>query len=242
MESLYKRRIAEGKCGSCGEPNKNGGSLCNKCKKAAKEKQAAKREQARSEGLCIESGCKNKAAKGSTRCEEHLESQRQARLASSEKLMGAGLCRNAASHGPAKPGCTLCQACIDQLSKTSSEHYERRKAAGTCYYCDRKPMKGYTTCKRHTQYHQDQRKQLKLDALAAYGGPQCAGCPEHDPAILEIDHIDGGGRQHRLAEHIEGGIAFYQWLKQHNYPAGYRVLCPTCNKKAHAGVPLPNDS
>jgi len=137
----------------------------------------------------------------------------------------------------AKPGCKLCQSCIDQRSKTSSEHYQRRKAAGTCYYCKADPLPGYTTCEYHRQKQQDARWALKMDALLAYGGPTCVGegCDQDDPEVLVIDHTDGGGRKHRSAENIEGGVAFYQWLKNNGYPPGFRVLCANCNWKAHLG-------
>ena len=73
-------------------------------------------------------------------------------------------------------------------------------------------------------------EKLRLDALVQYGGMcTCCGFSDlkrklHGKTFLEIDHIQGGGRQHRKEV---GNI--YQWLKNNNYPDGYRVLCRGCN-------------
>lgn len=77
-------------------------------------------------------------------------------------------------------------------------------------------------------WHELRRKSLKRDALKAYGN-KCACCYEQVPEFLTIDHIDGGGRIHRK----QIGSATYQWLKKHNYPPGFRVLCFGCNFAFH---------
>lgn len=188
-------------------------------------------EERKAAGLCVV--CEE-PSQGNTKCEACKQKERGRREQRLEERKANGIC--VACPRPAKPGCTLCQDCIDKRSKVSSEHYRRRKEAGTCYYCNRKPLKGRTTCKYHAEKLKAYRVQLKLDALEAYGGPKCVGCGNEDVSVLEIDHINGGGRKHRQAEAIEGGLAFYQWLKNQAYPSGFRVLCPTCNKKAYLGL------
>jgi hypothetical protein len=59
---------------------------------------------------------------------------------------------------------------------------------------------------------------------------QCPGCTETHLEFLSIDHINGGGRKHRLS--IGGGI--YAWLRKNNYPDGFRVLCHNCNQSRGA--------
>lgn len=241
MTTLYKRRIEQGLCGGCGEPNKNGGSLCDTCKEKSRIREAAKREKRKTAGFCIQCG-KRKPKPGSKRCRTCLKSQREARAAAIEEFREAGLCVGCGQREP-KEDCSLCQKCIDNRSRISSEHYRRRKEAGTCYYCRRKPTQGTTMCKHHLEQSRDYRFQTKVSALDAYGGPVCIGCGADDIEILEIDHIDGGGCQHRKkVTSGMGGHPFYQWLKREGYPPGYRVLCPTCNKKAHAGLPLPTET
>jgi predicted restriction endonuclease len=68
-------------------------------------------------------------------------------------------------------------------------------------------------------------KALRLEVLAHYGG-KCACCGESVPEFLAIDHINGGGCQHR--KEIPGGNVC-AWLKKNNYPEGFQVLCHNCN-------------
>ncbi len=73
------------------------------------------------------------------------------------------------------------------------------------------------------------RVRLKGRILAAYGGA-CACCAETATEFLCIDHVDGGGNEHRRYLGTAGrGNAFYQWLINRDFPSGFRVLCMNCN-------------
>lgn len=72
------------------------------------------------------------------------------------------------------------------------------------------------------------RRNLRIEAINKYGGCKCAMCPETRIGALTINHIDGGGRQHRSSIG-SGGTQFFRWLKNNNYPEGYNVLCSNCN-------------
>ncbi len=67
---------------------------------------------------------------------------------------------------------------------------------------------------------------MKLAAFAAYGGSKCVCCMESEICFLAIDHINGGGHEHRKVNKIG---SLYQWLHRNKYPDGYRVLCHNCN-------------
>ncbi len=75
---------------------------------------------------------------------------------------------------------------------------------------------------------------LKLRIFAEYGG-RCVCCGETAPEFLSIDHVAGGGNEHRKTlsksrSRHPGGLAFYQWLKRSGFPKdGYRLLCMNCN-------------
>jgi len=56
---------------------------------------------------------------------------------------------------------------------------------------------------------------------------KCACCGEWRLEFLTLDHIDGGGNQHRKSGMT--GRKFYLWLKREGFPPGYRVLCMNCN-------------
>lgn len=65
----------------------------------------------------------------------------------------------------------------------------------------------------------------RLTALAAYGN-RCACCGETRPEFLSIDHVNNDGAAHRR-EIGSGNLP--AWLRAHNYPAGFQVLCYNCN-------------
>lgn len=61
------------------------------------------------------------------------------------------------------------------------------------------------------------------------GDPKCACCEEPNLVFLVIDHIEGGGNEHRKQTRTRGGYSFYLWLIREGFPEGFRVLCHNCN-------------
>lgn len=53
-----------------------------------------------------------------------------------------------------------------------------------------------------------------------------------DIDVLNIDHINGGGRRHMAEIKANGfGGTLYAWLRRNNFPDGFQVLCYNCNNK-----------
>lgn len=82
--------------------------------------------------------------------------------------------------------------------------------------------------------HQSERyanmnEKLKIEVLMHYGNGkcECIVCGEKRLACLSIDHINGGGSKHRnsISKNGCGGVRFYKWLKDNNYPDGYQTMC-----------------
>lgn len=106
---------------------------------------------------------------------------------------------------------------------------------------------------KHKQYRDDHktidlnnRKQLKIQVLSHYSNdndnPTCKTCGENHIEFLEIDHINGGGREHRKQLHLYGNV-LYRWLIKNNYPSGFQVLCSNCNtKKVKISAKLKSES
>lgn len=108
-----------------------------------------------------------------------------------------------------------------------------KKSAGLCV-CGLKLANGKTSCPRCLQqrktsvahrYQQDRKAALKH-----YGG-KCAVCGEDLEIFLTIDHINNDGAEHRrqLRGKNCSGINIGAWLRLHNYPQGFQVLCVNCN-------------
>jgi len=76
-------------------------------------------------------------------------------------------------------------------------------------------------------------KRLKRTVISYYGGV-CECCGEDNIDLLTIDHINGNGAKHRRSIPTNtNGSAFYRWLRNSNYPGGFRVLCFNCNCGRH---------
>ena len=102
----------------------------------------------------------------------------------------------------------------------------------TCVYCHRDRSRarqknnGYPVMKRQVEL-------LTEGVYKAYG-QCCTKCGNNDRDVLTIDHVDQKGSQHKSNSGTRfRGIHLYRWLKQNNYPPGFRTLCINCNVKTY---------
>jgi hypothetical protein len=58
---------------------------------------------------------------------------------------------------------------------------------------------------------------------------RCGQCGDQVFEHLCLDHVDGGGTQHRLKDPGCRGKSVYAWCKRNCYPPMFRVLCWNCN-------------
>jgi hypothetical protein len=79
-------------------------------------------------------------------------------------------------------------------------------------------------------YDQARNQAIRLRCIEAYGG-ECSCCGETEFVFLVIDHVNGGGAEHR--RQIGAGNALCQWLIKNNFPDGFQVLCWNCNYAKH---------
>lgn len=112
----------------------------------------------------------------------------------------------------------------------------------TCIECKQtKPREQFTNDKRRKYGHASyclvcnrdrinrRNRALRVKVLTHYSGggpPTCACCGETILEFLALDHINGGGRQHRKTIKIR----WWEWLRKHGFPEGFRVLCHNCNQ------------
>lgn len=156
-----------------------------------------------------------------------------------------------------------CSTCGEM--KDESEFYKSSKTRGyyyRCKECQRKRRRKYykehrdlelaraieyrrtheRDLAKERKWSRNRRKRIRLEVLKHYGGdpPKCACCGESIIEFLSIDHIYGGGNQHRkkiFGRKGRAGFSFYCWLKRNGFPEGFQVLCYNCNcAKAYCGI------
>jgi hypothetical protein len=73
------------------------------------------------------------------------------------------------------------------------------------------------------------RVKVRIDMIKEYGG-KCSDCGITDIDVLDMDHIDNNGSEHRrMGFH---GYNLYRFLKKNNWPKdNYQLLCRNCNWK-----------
>jgi hypothetical protein len=72
----------------------------------------------------------------------------------------------------------------------------------------------------------EQGRRYRQQVLDWYGG-KCACCGESHPEFLAMDHVDGGGSEHR--REIKTRLTTWLWRQGGPVP-GFRILCHNCNQ------------
>lgn len=117
-----------------------------------------------------------------------------------------------------------CKACVLARSReryklvlsVDEEFMQRNRERGMQWYLENQEK----SAKRIADNHRSEREKC-----IAHYGPDCACCGESRYEFLCIDHINGGGEQHRKI----AGSKISRWLIKNNFPPGFRVLCSNCN-------------
>ncbi len=174
------------------------------------ENQARCRKKKTDKGLCCQCG-KEKIFKAK-RCEtcynKVVDTTRKTRKERCDK----GLCTNCGDF-PHEDGKKRCSACL----KKQNDWYE------------------------NSNYREENRKKdiirrrKRKQKIFKHYGTKCACCNLEQYEFLCIDHIEGGGNEHRRSLEMSksrcgsSSTNFYKWLEKNNYPEGFQTLCHNCN-------------
>ncbi len=131
--------------------------------------------------------------------------------------------------------------CINCKRKHDREYAESHKVecrtrANNWYHIHKTEVRGKR--KEYEKWYREQTKEkrreedeaIKIMALSYYGNRrlECVCCGETKLDFLTIDHINDNGAEERKRLNRRGGIWFYKWLIENNYPSGYQTYCWNC--------------
>lgn len=149
-----------------------------------------------------------------------------------------------------------CDDCSDKALRDGRSRFQKRYKLGLCGYCGKnKHEEGKKTCseclrKNKNRYSKSDkniqltraseiRKERKIRIFKYYGGI-CSCCGESELMFLALDHIDGGGNEHRRVignnknnRCGSSSTQFYKWVEKNNYPDFLQILCHNCNMGKH---------
>lgn len=131
------------------------------------------------------------------------------------------------------PHCRSCHLAMSEAWR--KKNMDKVRTAATARY--RKNPEKYRKLRR--EYHSRNRKRANAtgrkaakkrweDCVKGLGG-KCSCCGERRMTMLEIDHIQGFGNQHRRK--MGGAVGVYVDIIKQGFPKDkYRVLCCNCNQ------------
>lgn len=120
--------------------------------------------------------------------------------------------------------------CVDGLksrcTKCSSEYVKQIRSENPKYAKKAEDWRIRNAGKLRQRGY-EYRLAIRMEVIRHYskGSMECECCQESIVEFLTIDHVDGGGSNHRR----EIKINMYHWLKKNGFPTGYRILCYNCN-------------
>ena len=126
----------------------------------------------------------------------------------------------------------LCFGC--NLEKARGVRVRKKGGMSKLYILDRAETRSRRAVRRYylmknRKIRKKYNRKLKEMVIERYshGTNKCAMCGLAAMNNLTIDHVNGGGTEHRK----EIGCELYKWLIDNNFPDGYQVLCFACNLK-----------
>ena len=131
--------------------------------------------------------------------------------------------------------CSKCKQVFPRTIEFFRWRSDRNEFRASCRFCDKQHYKDNrkTYLARNNRWHLNFKKKI----LRHYSPDlKCQMCGFDDIRALSLDHIDGGGNEHRRQIDVHSGAMFYRWIRDNNFPEGYQVLCMNCQfikKKTH---------
>lgn len=108
--------------------------------------------------------------------------------------------------------------------RSVGEFYVRNRRSGALYSWCKSCHCSNVAGRRKEAYYKAKRK-----AFDHYGWA-CVCCGDSNEVFLTLDHIGGGGTQHRQMARASNA---YEWVVKNGFPEGFRVLCHNCNWAMH---------
>lgn len=247
-KEIYEERKAGGLCTRCGKIAVENKTLCIYHLEKANKNQKAVHARRKSNGSCFK--CGKKLTNNRKTCNDclnkNVEMDRPEIYIPNNERRKFGLC-----HLCGEPSRKYnCPKCISKHKLLTPSIRQQRIDNGMCGVCGKGLLaKGHKRCiicvyKMRKWYASSEfriKQAVKTQNLRkkviAYYGNKCVCCGETEYTFLAIDHINGGGNEHRR-KIKKNGSNILKWLVTQNFPKEFQILCHNCNmsKYLNGGV------
>ncbi len=137
--------------------------------------------------------------------------------------------------------CSLCRRSERSCMDCGVTFYSRNLRCGKCYYQKHKDVykaKYWRTRDRQCRLakaRNKERRTLNKAMVLNHYGDKCSCCGENEVLFLQMDHVNGGGTEHRRKEKWSD---VWTWIVKHSFPDFFQILCANCNmgKNMNGGV------
>jgi len=146
----------------------------------------------------------------------------------------AGLCVKCGKSPPRKNN-VRCETCLGKHNFSSRKSYNKNLSTGLCANCGGTKEDSRSSCNDCLKKKQDEHLRRKLKCFEHYGNA-CKCCGEAIEEFLTIDHINGGGNNHRReigghsGKNPHANSKIYAFLIRNGFPSGFQTLCFSCNR------------
>lgn len=149
-----------------------------------------------------------------------------------EQKIRTGLCTRCGTN-KSQPKRRKCSACLRKTTDEVLQRVAQRKSDRQCLRCN-VPVSNGVHCDRCVEVTKDynaRTRERNRNLVFDQYGRKCACCGEQIRMFLTVEHLNGGGRQHRLSVKTTD---IYRWLvrefnKTGKWPEGFGILCYNCN-------------
>lgn len=116
----------------------------------------------------------------------------------------------------------------EKLLISKKNYYKNNKELDLNHKRETYQLKREEIKKRTNAFYHKNKTKFRLEVLNHYSGGviKCRCCGYSGFPFMTIDHINGWRHLHKRRI---GGISLIWWLRKHNYPQGFQVLCYNCN-------------
>lgn len=137
---------------------------------------------------------------------------------------------------------TECDICRNKRNEEYIKKSEQRSFDGVCGQCGKcRPKDGLRTCEQCLENSRQHYQKIKVERreenhhvkmiVFNHYGHRCKCCGESHELLLNIDHVNNDGKQHRKIK--QNSHVIYKDIIDRGFPNCFQLLCWNCNMGKH---------